>query len=70
MPQSGGRDRLFGGVCGRFGSRLRTRLAELDARLHGTEAELDCPEDEERATEREVDEVQEDLGRSASTRSA
>ena len=50
----------------KFEPRLRVRLAELEARLHGIEAELDRPgdpDDEERAIEREGVEVQEDLGR-------
>ena len=44
---------------------LETRLAELDGRLHQIESDLDAPapqDDEERATEREGDEVLEDLG--------
>ncbi len=48
-----------------FEIRLRNRLAELNARLSGVEAELDQPADadfEERATEREGDEVLESLG--------
>lgn len=50
----------------RFEPRLRARLAELEARLHGIQSELvqpGDPDDEERAIEREGDEVQEDLGR-------
>ncbi len=48
-----------------FEIRLRNRLADLNARLSGVEAELDQPADadsEERATEREGDEVLESLG--------
>lgn len=44
---------------------LEARLKDLDARLHGIEAELDetpSPDVEERATEREGDEVLEQLG--------
>ena len=44
---------------------LQDRLGELDARLHGIEAELDEPpskDDEDRATEREGDEVLERIG--------
>jgi RNA polymerase-binding transcription factor DksA len=50
-----------------FEIRLRSRLDELNARLTGVEAELDQPADadvEERATEREGDEVLESLGNS------
>ena len=50
---------------GRFEDRLRSRLGDLNARLSGVEAELDQPGDadsEERATEREGDEVLESLG--------
>jgi RNA polymerase-binding transcription factor DksA len=49
----------------KFETRLRNRLGELNARLTGVEAELDKPADadfEERATEREGDEVLEGLG--------
>ncbi|WP_430463999.1 TraR/DksA family transcriptional regulator [Tabrizicola sp.] len=45
--------------------QLETRLAELEARLTGIEAELDShnsPDWEDLATERESDEVLEDLG--------
>ena len=45
---------------------LSARLEELEGRLRLIEHELDQPapkDDEERATEREGDEVQEDLGR-------
>lgn len=48
-----------------FKKRLLDRLKELDARLHGIEDELIEPsaaDDEERATEREGDEVLEQLG--------
>jgi len=48
-----------------FETRLRNRLRDLNARLSGVEAELDQPVDadvEERATEREGDEVLESLG--------
>ena len=48
-----------------YESLLRSRLSELNARLSGVEAELDQPSDadvEERATEREGDEVLESLG--------
>jgi len=48
-----------------FEIRLRNRLRDLNARLSGLEAELDQPADadvEERATEREGDEVLESLG--------
>ena len=48
-----------------FEVRLRNRLRDLNARLSGVEAELDQPVDadsEERATEREGDEVLESLG--------
>ena len=48
-----------------FEARLRNRLNELNARLSGVEAELDQPPNadvEERATEREGDEVLESLG--------
>jgi len=44
---------------------LEDRLAELNGRLHQIESDLDAPapqDDEERATEREGDEVLEDLG--------
>lgn len=44
---------------------LLTRLNLLDSRLHGIEEELDLtpnPDDEERAVERESDEVLEQLG--------
>lgn len=46
--------------------RLRERLAELEERLRQIESELERPgsaDDEERAIEREGDEVAEDLGR-------
>jgi RNA polymerase-binding transcription factor DksA len=49
----------------KFETRLRNRLRDLNARLSGVEAELDQPADadsEERATEREGDEVLESLG--------
>ena len=49
----------------KFEIRLRDRLRDLNARLSGVEAELDQPVDadvEERATEREGDEVLESLG--------
>ncbi len=49
----------------KFKTRLRNRLRDLNARLSGVEAELDQPVDadvEERATEREGDEVLESLG--------
>lgn len=49
-----------------FETRLRDRLDELENRLKGIEAELDAPmsaDVEERATEREGDEVMEDLGK-------
>ncbi len=48
-----------------FEALLRRRLSELEARLHEVEAELDEPPDpdfEDRATEREGDEVLESLG--------
>jgi RNA polymerase-binding transcription factor DksA len=48
-----------------FEDRLHRRLRDLNARLSGVEAELDQPVDadfEERATEREGDEVLESLG--------
>ena len=48
-----------------FEDRLNSRLRDLNARLSGVEAELDQPVDadsEERATEREGDEVLESLG--------
>ncbi len=48
-----------------FEIRLRHRLRDLNERLSGVEAELDQPADadfEERATEREGDEVLESLG--------
>lgn len=47
--------------------RLLKRLSELDVRLHGIETELDAHQSkdwEERAVEREDDEVLEGLGRS------
>jgi predicted anti-sigma-YlaC factor YlaD len=50
-----------------FEIRLRSRLRELNVRLSGVEAELDQPANadaEERATEREGDEVLESLGNS------
>ncbi len=46
---------------------LRARLAELEARLHGIEEELDSHQSkdwEELATEREEDEVLEGMGQS------
>jgi RNA polymerase-binding transcription factor DksA len=49
----------------KFESRLRRRLKELNTRLTGVEAELEQPADadsEERALEREGDEVLEGLG--------
>ena len=49
----------------KFEILLRNRLRDLDTRLSGVEAELDKPADadsEERATEREGDEVLESLG--------
>ena len=49
----------------KFEIRLRNRLRDLNARLSGVEAELDQPADadsEERASEREGDEVLESLG--------
>lgn len=49
-----------------YETRLRTRLAELTDRLSEVESELDQPADadsEERASEREGDEVLEGLGR-------
>ena len=49
----------------KFENRLRSRLRDLKARLSGVEAELDQPADadsEERAVEREGDEVLESLG--------
>ena len=45
--------------------QLEARLAELDERLHEIEDALEQPaprDDEDRATEREDDEVMEDLG--------
>ena len=48
-----------------YETRLRSRLRDLNERLTGVEAELDQPADadtEERATEREGDEVLESLG--------
>ncbi|TNE40299.1 MAG: TraR/DksA family transcriptional regulator [Alphaproteobacteria bacterium] len=48
-----------------FKEKLQTRLAELQSRLHHIEEDLDEPSDadvEERATEREGDEVMEGLG--------
>jgi RNA polymerase-binding transcription factor DksA len=45
--------------------QLEARLRELDSRLHSIEQELDAPvspDSEERATERESEEVLEDLG--------
>jgi RNA polymerase-binding transcription factor DksA len=50
---------------GQLEDRLHRRLRDLNARLSGVEAELDQPVDadsEERATEREGDEVLESLG--------
>jgi RNA polymerase-binding transcription factor DksA len=49
----------------KYDTRLRNRLRELNARLSGVQAELDQPADadsEERASEREGDEVLEGLG--------
>ncbi len=49
----------------KFEILLRNRLRDLDTRLSGVEAELDKPaaaDSEERATEREGDEVLESLG--------
>lgn len=49
----------------KYEDQLRARLKELDNRLHGIEDRLDEPVDddvEERATEREDDEVLEQLG--------
>jgi len=49
----------------KYEDQLRARLKELDSRLHGIEDRLDEPADddaEERATEREDDEVLEQLG--------
>lgn len=49
----------------KYEARLKGRLHELNARLSGVEAQLDQPVDadfEERATEREGDEVLEGLG--------
>lgn len=51
--------------AGAFKEKLEARLKELDSRLHSIEDELDEPGDadvEERATERESDEVLEGLG--------
>lgn len=48
-----------------YEARLRARLAELTTRVTGVEAQLDAPapaDFEERATEREGDEVLEGLG--------
>ncbi|NOX73608.1 MAG: TraR/DksA family transcriptional regulator [Alphaproteobacteria bacterium] len=48
-----------------YKARLTTRLAELEARLTGIEADLDTPVNPDfadRATEREGDEVLESLG--------
>ncbi len=48
-----------------FESLLKKRLRDLDSRLHEIESELDEPvpaDSEERATEREDDEVLEELG--------
>lgn len=48
-----------------YAARLRARLAELEGRLDDIERDLDAPGDpdvEERATEREGDEVLESLG--------
>jgi RNA polymerase-binding transcription factor DksA len=50
-----------------YETRLRNRLRELNARLSGVEAELEQPANadvEERATEREGDEVLEGIGNS------
>ncbi len=49
-----------------FEKRLQDRLEELDNRLRGIEEDLDepqSPDTEERATEREGDEVLESLGK-------
>ena len=49
----------------RFEEKLKDRLAELENRLRGIEDDLDepqSPDTEERATEREGDEVLESLG--------
>lgn len=49
----------------RFEARLRARLRELDNRITDVESELDQPANadfEERASERETDEVLEGLG--------
>jgi RNA polymerase-binding transcription factor DksA len=49
----------------KYKATLEARLKDLDTRLHGIEAELDeptSPDVEERATEREGDEVLEQLG--------
>lgn len=49
----------------RFEARLRARLRELDSRITDVESELDQPANadfEERASERETDEVLEGLG--------
>ncbi len=49
----------------KFEIRLRDRLRDLNARLSGVEAELEQPanaDSEERASEREGDEVLESLG--------
>ncbi|PQO22234.1 dimethylmenaquinone methyltransferase [Rhodobacteraceae bacterium WD3A24] len=48
-------------------AQLRARLAELDARLHGIEDELDSHQSkdwEDMAAERETDEALEGIGRS------
>lgn len=48
-----------------FETRLKARQAELNSRLHHIENDLDAPapaDSEERAVEREGDEVLEDLG--------
>ncbi|MDT8345514.1 MAG: TraR/DksA family transcriptional regulator [Thermohalobaculum sp.] len=53
-----------------YEARLRARLAELTARVTGVEAQLDAPapaDFEERATEREGDEVLEGLGQAGVT---
>lgn len=52
-------------LAARFEPRLRARLEELENRLRRIEKSLESPgskDDEERAIEREGDEVKEDLG--------
>lgn len=72
LAMPGGRDKTMdmknteNDLAARFEPRLRERLAELERRLRSIEQDLDQPgnpDDEERALEREGDEVQEDLGR-------